>query len=97
MHKITFFSQKRKKREISVPNLPKIFRPVTRKTLFFLPKQNACNIHFIESFYLRYGIYKPWEVKNHLKNLVFAHSFLYQIVQPSVYKSYILNRMIDKL
>ena len=34
MHKFFFFFQKKKK--ISVPSLPKIFRPVTRNTLIFL-------------------------------------------------------------
>ena len=28
---------------------------------------------------LKHGIYKPLEMKNHIKNLVLAHSFLYQI------------------
>ena len=42
-------------------------------------KQNTCNIQFIEPFYLKYGIYKPREVKNHIKKLMLAYSFLYQI------------------
>ena len=41
--------------------------------------QNTCNIQFIESFYLKYGIYKPQGVKNHIKKLVPPHSFLYPI------------------
>ena len=48
-------------------------------------KQNTFDIQFIESFYLKYGIYKPREVKNHIKKPL------------SVYKSHILNRMINKL
>ena len=43
-------------------------------------RQNTCNIQFIESFYLKNGINKPQEVKNNIKKLVLAHSFLYQTV-----------------
>ena len=42
-------------------------------------KQNTCYIQFIESFYLKYRMYKPREVKNQIKKLVLAHSFLYRI------------------
>ena len=41
--------------------------------------QKTCNIQFIETFSLKYGIYKPREVKNYIKKLVLAQSFLYQI------------------
>ena len=56
-----------------------------RIPLYFLDlskqfKLNTCNIQFIESFYLKYGIYKPREVKNHIKKLVLAHSLLYRIL-----------------
>ena len=55
-----------------------------RMPYFFLDlskqfKQSTCNIQFIESFYLKYGIYKPREVKNHINKLVLVHSFLYRI------------------
>ena len=35
MHKIIFFSRKKVIKKICVPTLPKIFRPVSRNTLFF--------------------------------------------------------------
>ena len=38
MHKILFFQKK----IIRVPTLPKIFRPVTRNTLFYLASTKAC-------------------------------------------------------
>ena len=34
---------------------------------------------FIESSHFKYGIYKPREFENHIKKLVLAHLFLYQI------------------
>ena len=40
-------------------------------------QHKTCNIQFIESFFLKYGIYKPQEVKNPVKKLVLAHSFLF--------------------
>ena len=33
-------------------------------------KQKTCNIQFIKSFHLKYGIYKPREVVNPIKKLV---------------------------
>ena len=33
--KLYFFPEKKKKKKIYVPTLPKIFRPVTRNTLIF--------------------------------------------------------------
>ena len=46
-----------------------------RIPLYFLDfskqfKQNTCNIQFIKSFHLKYGIYKPWDVVNPIKKLV---------------------------
>ena len=42
--------------------------------------QNTCNIQFIKSFNLKYGIYKPREVVNPIKETrAQAHSFLYWI------------------
>ena len=46
-----------------------------RLPLYFLDlskqfKQNTCNIQFIKSFHLKYGIYKPREVVNPIKQLV---------------------------
>ena len=32
-------------------------------------KQNTCSIQLIESFYLKYGIYIPLVVKDHIKYL----------------------------
>ena len=40
MHKIILFPEKNIKR-ICVPTLPKMFRPVTRNTLFFAELQGA--------------------------------------------------------
>ena len=58
-----------------LPNhIPKYFLHLSKEF-----KQNTCNIQFIESFYLKYGIYKPREVINQIKKLMLAHSFLYQI------------------
>ena len=66
---------------------------VLDRVLFFLNlskqfNQNACKILFRESFYLKYGIYKPQEVKNHM------NSFLYRFSPPSVYKSHILIELL---
>ena len=47
--------------------------------------QNIYKIQLIESFYLKYGIYKPLEVKNHIKKRVLAHSFLYRIFHLPVF------------
>ena len=32
--------------------------------------ENACNIKFIKSAHLKYGIYKPWEAEHPKKKLV---------------------------
>ena len=32
--------------------------------------QSACNIQFMESVHLKYGIYKPWEAEHPKKKLV---------------------------
>ena len=37
---------------------------------FARDETNMYHIEFIESFYLKYGIYKPREVKNHIKKRV---------------------------
>ena len=61
-------------------------------------KQNTCNIQFIESFYLKYGIYKPQEVKkSYKKTRACALVSLSDFSPPSVYKSHISNRTINKL
>ena len=46
------------------------------------------------SFYLKYVIYKPREVNNPIKKRVRKHEFL-NIIFHEVYKSHILNRMIQ--
>ena len=47
------------------------------------------------SFYLKYGIYKPREVKNLITKRVHKHKFLYDASPPEVYKSHVINRMIQ--
>ena len=51
MHKIRFFPQKNiiKKKEIYVPILPKVFRPVTRNTFFIWPQASAISSSFESS------------------------------------------------
>ena len=58
--------------------------------------QSACNIQFIESVHLKYGIYKPREADNSKKKLVRKRT-LSAVQPPSVYKSHILNGPINKL
>ena len=53
-------------------------------------KQNTCNIQFIKSFHLKYGIYKPREVVNPIKKLVLKHIRFY-------IGSHISNGMVNKL
>ena len=63
--------------------------------------QSACNIQFIESVSLKYGIYKPWEAehlkKKKKKSCASALVSLSDVQHPSVYKSHILNWPINKL
>ena len=45
-------------------------------------KQNACNIKFIESYFLKYGIAKHGVAKNHIKEVVkqlfLSHQYIYR-------------------
>ena len=54
--------------------------------------QSACNIKFIESVHLKYGIYKPREAEHPKKKLVRKRTrFFVGCSTSSVYKSHILN------
>ena len=61
--------------------------------------KSACNIQFIKSAHLKYGIYKPREVEHRKKKLVRKRTrfFISDVQPPSVYKSHILNGPINKL
>ena len=43
---------------------------MTPNTGFARDETNMYHIEFIESFYLKYGIYKPRDTKNHIKERV---------------------------
>ena len=69
---------------------------ILHTVVFCLHQQNVCNLQFIESFYLKYGIYKPREVKYHI-NLCLRTRFFIRFPPTLVYKSHILNRTINNL
>ena len=61
MHKIIFFSRKKIIKKICVPTLPKIFRPVTRNTLFLLFGLNSLPAN---DDMLNYPEYKEFKQNN---------------------------------
>ena len=60
--------------------------------------QSACNIKFIKSAHLKYGIYKPRDVEHPKKKLVRKRTRFFIGYSTSLgYKSHILNGPINKL